>query len=613
MTLQARLTLWSMLVMAAIVVVVSISDMVGEVNRQFVDSLNQGKLILSYAVSATNREAQNAALNDYSASVAARSYQLSGQLLDLTASSKSLVDDIVITDGSGRILADSYPQTAGTNFVPRPDFSAIVEHGSSRDKWRLLHQTNELYELSTDEPGKGVSGAVTVHVLLSPVLINTVIHPILEEHAWVTIFFVAFAVMAAFGFSTIAFGPLGKVGRMLDLVASGEYELQQVSASSEDEFGAVASKVNLLGQQLKGAQSEFSDLKGNFERLLDELEDAVLIFGRDRRLIAAAGAVEQFLGKSRHSLVGLPVSEVFPSGTNTALLLGQAMQLGRPIHNRAVPVTREKGEGNELKVLLLSVEFLGDHSGMLIRLRDPEATRQIGRQLRTADRLSAISRLTSGVAHEVKNPLNAILMHVELAKIKLGHGDYDIQPQMEVLTNEILRLDRVVKTFLDFTRPVQLNLSDVELGDFVRELAELAGPQAAAAGIDVTLETGSDPVPITVDQDLFRQATLNIVVNAIDAMPDGGHLGFWSGVRGGMAEIRISDTGHGIPIDVREKIYNLYFTTKPTGSGIGLSMTFRIVQLHDGTINLESTPGKGTTFSLMIPVASPITEDRERR
>ena len=263
----------------------------------------------------------------------------------------------------------------------------------------------------------------------------------------------------------------------------------------------------------------------------------------------------------------------------------------------------EKDGASQLRILLLTVEFLTGDTGMLIRLRDPEATRQIGRQLQTADRLSAISRLTGGVAHEVKNPLNAILMHVELAKIKLAQGDYDVQPQMDVLSSEILRLDRVVKTFLDFTRPVQLNLADVSLADFVQELADLARPQAAAHGIEVTVEIGVEPVLVTVDPDLFKQAVLNLVVNAIEAMPNGGHLHFWSGFHGNFAEIRISDTGSGIPPEARDKIYNLYFTTKEKGSGIGLSMTFRIIQLHDGSISFQSEAGKGTTFSLLIPVA----------
>jgi signal transduction histidine kinase len=389
---------------------------------------------------------------------------------------------------------------------------------------------------------------------------------------------------------------------MLDMVAGGQYELQQVSSgNTPDEFGIVASKVSMLGQQLRGAQTEFSDLKGNFERLLGEMEDAVLIFGRDRRLIAAAGGVESYLDRPRVELVGLTVSDVFPPGTSMGLLLSQSMQIGRPIQNRAVPLNLEKDGGGHLRIALVSVEFLAD-SGMLIRMRDPEATRQIGKQLQTADRLSAISRLTSGVAHEVKNPLNAILMHVELAKLKLAHGDYDVTPQMDVLTSEILRLDRVVKTFLDFTRPVQLNLVETDLRDFVEELADLARPQASASNITLEVESPKQPVTITIDPDLFKQAVLNIVVNAIEAMPEGGTLRFSATARGDQAELRISDSGPGIPDDVRDKIYNLYFTTKEKGSGIGLSMTFRIVQLHDGTIDFESEPGHGTTFVMKLPV-----------
>ena len=120
--------------------------------------------------------------------------------------------------------------------------------------------------------------------------------------------------------------------------------------------------------------------------------------------------------------------------------------------------------------MLLSVEILeslnadpstGRSTGMLVRLRDPEATQQISRRLQMAERLSAISGITSGVAHEVKNPLNAILMHVELARMKLGRADYDLEAHMETISREILRLDRVVKTFLDFTRPLELKLEEV--------------------------------------------------------------------------------------------------------------------------------------------------------
>ena len=246
----------------------------------------------------------------------------------------------------------------------------------------------------------------------------------------------------------------------------------------------------------------------------------------------------------------------------------------------------------------------GGPSGVLIRLHDPEAQRKLGRQLQTADRLAALSRVSGGVAHEVKNPLNAILLHVEVARAKLAHGDTALEPQMDIISSEILRLDRVVKTFLDFTRPVELNLANVPLDEFVRDLVDLARPQADASRIRVVDERKAEGVEVRIDRDLLKQAVLNIVVNAIEAMPAGGELRLESSASGDTAEIRVSDTGPGIPPDLRDKIFRLYFTTKQKGSGIGLAMAFRIVQLHDGTIDFTSEPGKGTAFFIRLPIAA---------
>jgi signal transduction histidine kinase len=174
---------------------------------------------------------------------------------------------------------------------------------------------------------------------------------------------------------------------------------------------------------------------------------------------------------------------------------------------------------------------------------------------------------------------------------------------MEIISREILRLDRVVKTFLDFSRPVELNLSTVTVQDLVGEIVELARPQAEAARIRVNVVQEAEGVEVRVDRDLMKQAVLNVVVNAIEAMPDGGELHFEASASEDTAEIRVIDTGVGIPPELREKIFRLYFTTRKEGSGIGLAMTFRIVQLHDGTIDFTSEPGKGTTFIIRLPIA----------
>jgi signal transduction histidine kinase len=190
-----------------------------------------------------------------------------------------------------------------------------------------------------------------------------------------------------------------------------------------------------------------------------------------------------------------------------------------------------------------------------------------------------------------------------VAKAKLARGDTDIQPQMEIISREIVRLDRVVKTFLDFTRPVELNLRIVPVDELLGEIVDLARPQADAGRIHVRVDQQAEGVEVRVDRDLLKQAVFNVVVNAIEAMPDGGELTFQALAWEDTAEIRISDTGVGIPPELRDKIFRLYFTTRKEGSGIGLAMTFRIVQLHDGTIDFTSEPGKGTTFVIRLPMA----------
>jgi signal transduction histidine kinase len=420
-------------------------------------------------------------------------------------------------------------------------------------------------------------------VVIYPALIRPSIKETLYQKAEVAILSVAGAVLLTFLFSMAMFRSLGNIGQMLDRAASGEYELEVLPSDriATDELSVMASKVNLLGQRLRGAQFEVSDLRGNIDHLLQDLEDAVFIFNRELRLVFASGSVEKFLRRERSDLPGQSISTLFPPSTTLGLLVAQSSQTGRSIRNRRVPAA----------------------AANLVRLSDPEAQRKINRELQTADRLTAISRISSGVAHEVKNPLNAILLHVEVARSKLSRGDTDVAEQMEIISREILRLDRVVRTFLDFTRPVELRMDTIPLQELVQEIVDLARPQTTSANIQVSVLLEAEGVEVRVDRDLLKQAMLNVVVNAIQAMPEGGELHFEATASEDTAEVRISDSGGGISEDLRDKIFRLYFSTKQQGSGIGLAMTFRIVQLHDGTIDFTSEPGKGTTFLIRLPIA----------
>jgi len=607
MKLQAKVTLGSMLLAIIIVVLVSGVDVGSFMDFQLQSTLERAAGIKDVAMGAvieTLNRRQDVSLREK-----LRDPELKQKLVKLTGSLNGVLSIDMVSAENGEVMASTLTDRVNTKDT-EPDFSRLVRQASWFEKLNVLLFKHGYYML---QDPVGVSSTLFwVRVVISPVLIRPSLKETLYQKAEVATLCVAGAVLLTFLFSMALFRSLGNIGHMLDRAASGEYELEVLPSDkiATDELSVMASKVNLLGQRLRGAQFEVSDLRGNIDHLLQDLEDAVFIFNRELRLVFASGSVEKFFGRERSDLPGQSISSLFPPSATLGLLVAQSSQTGRAIRNRRVPVAVANQSLSGPAIVLLSVDILESlpggpaaPSGVLVRLSDPEAQRKINRELQTADRLSAISRISSGVAHEVKNPLNAILLHVEVARSKLSRGDTNVAEQMDIISREILRLDRVVRTFLDFTRPVELRMDNIPLQELVREVVDLARPQTEAGNIQVSVVLEAEGVEVRVDRDLLKQAMLNVVVNAIQAMPEGGELLFEATATEDTAELRISDSGAGISDDLRDKIFRLYFSTKQQGSGIGLAMTFRIVQLHDGTIDFTSEPGKGTTFLIRLPIA----------
>jgi signal transduction histidine kinase len=232
---------------------------------------------------------------------------------------------------------------------------------------------------------------------------------------------------------------------------------------------------------------------------------------------------------------------------------------------------------------------------------------------------AALGRLLAGVAHEVKNPLNAMTIHLELLKQKVsalkepivipapggGPGKtVDLSKHVNIIASEIKRLDEVVAGFLKFARPEELKLQPMRLNHVIHDVVMTITPEAHRRNVVIRDECLPATPPINADQGMLMQAVLNLAINALQAMPDGGtlRLGCRAASRG-RVELFVEDTGTGIAPENLPRIFDLYFTTKEKGSGIGLSMVFRIVQLHDGEVEVQSTPGRGTRFGLLFPQA----------
>jgi signal transduction histidine kinase len=263
------------------------------------------------------------------------------------------------------------------------------------------------------------------------------------------------------------------------------------------------------------------------------------------------------------------------------------------------------GGFRRIGVSVQAIQEGGERMGALLTLRDLDSLESINTQLQVSERLAALGRITAGVAHEVKNPLNSMRLWLENLKESLpADQESGAQQAVGVLDKEIDRLDAVVKRFLDFTRPMEIRLEATQLSQLLPEVLEIAEPQLRKANIQLAQLLPIDVPEVYVDRALLKQAVLNLVLNAAEAMPNGGQLRLVLSRRSEMAEITVSDTGKGIPPENKQKIFQLFFTTRPGGSGIGLASAFRIVQLHNGSIDFTSEVGRGTTFRIELPLAA---------
>ncbi|HOL71194.1 MAG TPA: ATP-binding protein [Bryobacteraceae bacterium] len=525
------------------------------------------------------------------------------QFLENWTANTQVIIEILVADANGRILADSIPSRVGHRVYPLPDFTEWVK----KSLWaRLIEIFSQMRDYEVTLP-LGVAAdnnqpVFTIKVVLSSVFLRGAVYPYIRSIALIFLGALLLSMLLAVVVSNLALRPLAGISKTIDRISRGEFAKHPLASESK-EYAAVQSKLNLLGQQFHGARQDAIQLRSNIEQLLEKLEEVVFLFDRDDKLVMAGRAAERLLGRGRWEIMGRSLTELFPPTSALGVAIRNAIELRQPLKDLPLTFERDGGQSTRLLVNVEMLEAFPDHQriGTLITLRDAETRRQIQSQLDVSARLAAISRLTGGVAHEIKNPLQAITVHLELLRSKLAREFDIVEPEIDTIAREIQRLDRVVKTFLDFTRPIDLKMAEVEMASLAREVEALVKPSAERQKVRVELDIDPSEVWVHGDRDLLQQAVLNVVVNGVEAMKNGGRLGIELRQTNGECCLTISDEGVGIPPEIREKIFNLYYSTKGKGSGIGLAMTFRVIQLHNGTIDFTSEPGKGTTFRLRLP------------
>jgi signal transduction histidine kinase len=246
----------------------------------------------------------------------------------------------------------------------------------------------------------------------------------------------------------------------------------------------------------------------------------------------------------------------------------------------------------------------GGAAGCLFLLRDVSDRVLIEERVRRMERFLSLGTLASGLHHEIKNPLTALSIHVQLLEKRLREPDQKkpVDELLGVVKSEVLRLNGVLESFRDFASLKRLIIRPARVHDVLEEIVRLVRPQAEQQQVEVHLTTPEACFPrVPLDAEKFKQAVLNLVINALEAMPKGGDLVLVASVRDGELLVEVADTGPGIPPEIQKDLFKPYFSTKDRGTGMGLALTEKLVGQHGGRIDLRTGPS-GTTFTIAIPL-----------
>lgn len=549
------------------------------------------------------------------------------------------VQDVSVTDFHGITLASTDPDALDQPYTPRTSLRQ-VSNGSLRYQWQQVFGPAQVLDIAAPLDRNGQPFLI-VHVGIRSTFLKASFAPGLRDSLIFASLAMPLLVFGSAFFTNVALRPLETINTQLELLTAGAeddtFTQSDMTGEMPDTVRRVAKNIDRLERKMRSKETRYSALQSNMEQMLDTLRDGVLLLAPDRatgelRAVMVSDAVAHFLPQvagpqavgsqavgpqveaSHTEMIGQRLEEIFPPESSLGRAMQSAIERGGSIPSESVVLE----DGRQVQISLDRIpdhiddgQGVGADIGILLTLRDVESALQLEQELEVSRRLAAIGRITAGVGHEVKNPINAMVLHLELLRGKLStlNGDGNgAQRHVEILASEMQRLDRVVQTLADFSRPMEMHLRVVDLRDIVAAVIELTWEQMKEANVTVKAEATREPLLVHVDSDLIRQAVLNLVLNGMQSMTDGGVVNILLRRESGFAVIEIKDKGTGIPAELLPRIFELYFTTKKTGSGIGLAMTYRILQMHGGALDVHSStdqesPEHGSIFAIRLPIS----------
>jgi two-component system sensor histidine kinase HydH len=492
------------------------------------------------------------------------SFQL--QKLLIETAQQPGVDYFVITDTEGRIVADSDPGMVGDTYGTDLDLAALSRQGDAQ--WRIVAgaegpDTFEVYRrfAPREEPYGGFNGQARGATYVIYVGLN-----------------------------------------MAPVQAAHEQDRRNtiITASVLLLIGVAGIVSLLLALGYRSARASLSRVKALSDSLVEHMPVGIVAVDPDDRITVFNDTAETLFGRTSEAVMGNPSSRILPPACLDML---KELGPGRPIVEKEFDCTVSEGRTVPLEVI--AAVLRGDEGeliGRIALLRDLSELQHLRKEVERSQRLAAVGSLAAGVAHEIRNPLSSLKGFATYFRQRYGGVPDDVKVA-DIMIQEVDRLNRVITELLEFSRPMELKKKRTDLAGLVRHVLRTVEGQASGKG--VTVQSNLPPgLPVAaIDPDRMTQVFLNLFLNALAAMDQGGVLS--AGVTRhdeGSLRVTVTDTGAGIRKEDIGRVFDPYYTTKPSGTGLGLAIVHRIVEAHGGEIRLESEPGKGTTFTILLPI-----------
>ncbi|MCG8451774.1 MAG: ATP-binding protein [Spirochaetales bacterium] len=339
------------------------------------------------------------------------------------------------------------------------------------------------------------------------------------------------------------------------------------------------------------------------EMVLSSIPGGVMVMNQENRVMMINTPARRLLPLSYDDPIDQLAWEAISSG-ELAQAVREALEADQGAPMRDFPIML-RGRSLILGCGILPLVDRGRIKGSMLYVEDVTEIRAEAARLKRAESLASLTTMAAGVAHEIKNPLASMSIHLQLMKRQMK-GDCapaeDLRDSVEVLEEEVDRLNSVLSDYLFAVRPRDSRPSHADLNGLVTDLLQFVRFEAQEAHVAVVPLLDDELPLIPLDEGAMKRALLNLVKNAVAAMPEGGELRVQTRYEGDNASIIVSDTGTGIPEELQGKIFEPYFTTRDTGSGLGLTVVYKVVKEHGGDIQMDSSVGRGTTFRILLPV-----------